>query len=103
MSAIGKAIEGLGKDIGHAVEGVANGIGNVVKGGIDLAKGALTLNPKEMLSGAKEAAGGAFGAVKSAADLTPEGLEASAANNLLDGVVSSFGGSGSGSGSSTLS
>jgi hypothetical protein len=100
MSAIGKAIEGIGKDIGHAVEGVAKGIGDVVKGGLNLAKGALTLNPKEMLSGVSQAAGGALGAAKGAADLTPEGLEASAANNLLQGALSSLGG-GNGNGNMT--
>jgi len=90
VSAIGKAIEGLGQDIGNAVEGVAKGIGDVVKGGLNLAEGALTLNPKEMAGGLSEAAGGAVGGATSAIALTPEGLEASAANNLMDGAVSTL-------------
>lgn len=90
MGAIVKAGEGLLKDVGHAIGDVADGVGKIAKGGLDLAKGALTLNPKEAFGGIKEAAGGALETGKGAVDLTPEGLEASAANNLLDGVVSEF-------------
>lgn len=95
MGAVIKAGEGFAKGIGHAVEGVADGVSKVAKGGLDLAKGALTLNPKEALDGAKEVGGGAFEAGTNAVKLTPEGLESSAANNLLQGVVSQFKGNSS--------
>ncbi|WP_321816614.1 MULTISPECIES: hypothetical protein [unclassified Paraburkholderia] len=98
MSAIGKAIEGLAHDVGQAVEGVAKGIGGVVKGGTELVEGALTLNPKKMGEGLGDAVGGALKTGTNLLQLTPEGLEASAANHLLDGALGALGDTGMNSG-----
>lgn len=91
MGLIGKAIDGVASDVGHAVEGVAKGIGKVVDGGADLAEGALTLNPKQMETGAKNIVTGGIKTASDAVDLTPEELESSAANNLLDGALEECG------------
>jgi hypothetical protein len=91
MGLIGNVIGGISSDVGNSISNVAKGVGGALSGGADIAKGALTLNPKEMTSGASKAVGSTLEAATSASALTPEGLEASAANNLLDGAVSSLG------------
>jgi hypothetical protein len=63
----------------------------MVEGGAELAAGALTLNPKEMAAGGKDLVTGGIKTASSAVELTPEGLESSAANNLLDGALEECG------------
>ena len=94
MSILGKiagglehAVTGTVKGIGDDVAGVFKGVGKVAEGVGDLAKGALTLNPKEMGKGVLDVGKGAFKTVDSGMSLTPEGLESSAALNLLKGGV----------------
>jgi hypothetical protein len=91
MNAIGTAVEGFVKGIGDAVGNVAKGAADSAKGGLKVIEGALSLNPKEMGKGAVEMLGGDAKAAPAAMELTPEGLEASAANNLLDGAADSLG------------
>lgn len=91
MGLLDKAVHGICKDIGDAVEGVAKGVGKMVEGGAELAAGALTLNPKEMAAGGKDLVTGGIKTASNAVELTPEGLESSAANNLLDGALEECG------------
>ncbi len=96
MSAIGNAIKSVADGIGNDIKGVAKGIGEAVEGGVDLAEGALTLNPGKALKGVEQVAGGALSAVSDAASLTPTAL---AASTLLAGgeaVLQSLPGSSSG-------
>ncbi|PCE22556.1 hypothetical protein BWP39_23030 [Paraburkholderia acidicola] len=81
--AVSSTVGEIGKDIG----GVFNGVKKVASGVGDLAKGALTLNPKEMKDGAVNVGKGAFGTVTSGLSLTPEALASSAGLNLLKGGV----------------
>jgi hypothetical protein len=88
MGAIGKAIEGVVSDVAQGVEGLAKGVG-------DMVEGALTLNPQEAMSGLTNAA-------SSAMQLTPEGLEANAANQMLEGAMSPQGDQSGAQGASPL-
>ncbi|MCX4161394.1 MULTISPECIES: hypothetical protein [Paraburkholderia] len=94
MSIIGKiggalehAVTSTVKGIGDDVAGIVKGAGKALGGVGELAKGALTLNPKEMGKGALDVGKGAFTTVTSGMSLTPEALAGSAGLNLLKGGV----------------
>jgi hypothetical protein len=91
MGLIEKAVEGVFKDAGKAVEGVAKGVGKMVGGAAEFAEGALTLNAKKMEDGGKNVVTGGIKTASNAVELTPEGLESSAANHLLDGALEECG------------